>query len=700
MNYVVGVDIGGTFTDCVVVDEGGKVTIGKSLSTPADFAQGALNAANDAAQNAGLKNADELLSATQLFFHACTIGDNTLITRAGAKTGLILTKGFGDTLHMMRGKIAEGLTENEIAHRSALDKPEPFVPRKLVEEVPERIDYKGTELIRLDVEAAEQAIDRLVSKGVESIAVCFLWSIINDDHERQVAELLKKKYPNLFFTLSSDVTPYLGEYERSATTVFNAYIGPKISSYLRNLQRTLHSKGLKREPLIMQAYGGVLGIAATCKNAVGIIESGPAAGIVGTRFLGEHIGEKNILATDMGGTTFKVSVVRDGVIERDYKPVILRHSILSTKIWVESIGAGGGSIAWIDPDTGLLKVGPQGAGASPGPVCYDVGGAEPTVSDADLVLGYLNENYFLGGRMKLNKATTIEVIREKIAKLLKMTEVEAASGIYRIANSHMSDLIRKATVEKGHDPRNFVLFAFGGAAPVHASRYAAELGIRQVVVPLTASVHGATGLISSDVVYEYGKSDHMVVPIEATRVNENFSGLLDRALSDLRAAGFEDSDVLINRSVDMRYRYQVHELNVPFPAGTTAITAKEMEGLYTLFDDLYEKAFGQGSGYREAGKEILTLRLTATGPLKKPDIKAERVRRSDGAQALKGQRGVYFEEERKFVSTRVYDFTQLHPGVEFDGPAIIESPVTTIVVNPKDRAAMDEYFNIRIHLGA
>ena len=700
MNYVVGVDIGGTFTDCVVVDEGGKVTIGKSLSTPADFAQGALNAANDAAQNAGLKNADELLSATQLFFHACTIGDNTLITRAGAKTGLILTKGFGDTLHMMRGKIAEGLTENEIAHRSALDKPDPFVPRKLVEEVPERIDYKGKELIRLDVEAAGQAIDRLVSKGVESIAVCFLWSIINDDHERQLAELLKKKYPKLFFTLSSAVAPYLGEYERSATTVFNAYIGPKISSYLKNLQRVLHSKGLKREPLIMQAYGGVLGIAATCKNAVGIIESGPAAGIVGTRFLGEHIGEKNILATDMGGTTFKVSVVRDGVIERDYKPVILRHSILSTKIWVESIGAGGGSIAWIDPDTGLLKVGPQGAGASPGPVCYDGGGTAPTVSDADLVLGYLNENYFLGGRMKLNKAKTIEVIREKIAKLLKMTEVEAASGIYRIANSHMSDLIRKATVEKGHDPRNFVLFAFGGAAPVHASRYAAELGIRQVVVPLTASVHGATGLISSDVVYEYGKSDHMVVPIEATRVNENFSGLLDRALSDLRAAGFEDSDVLINRSVDMRYRYQVHELNVPFPAGTTAITAKEMEGLYTLFDDLYEKAFGQGSGYREAGKEILTLRLTATGPLKKPDIKAERVRRSDGAQALKGQRGVYFEEERKFVSTRVYDFTQLHPGVEFDGPAIIESPVTTIVVNPKDRAAMDEYFNIRIHLGA
>jgi N-methylhydantoinase A len=684
----------------VVIDENGAVTIGKSLSTPPDFSQGALNATADAANNLGLTGADELLKSTQLFFHACTIGDNTLITRAGAKTGLIMTKGFGDSLHMMRGKIAEGLTENEIAHRSALDKPQPFVPRKLVEEVPERVDYKGQELIRLDVGAAEQALDRLVSKGVESVAVCFLWSIMNDAHEKQLAEILKKKYPNLFFTLSSEVAPYLGEYERSATTVFNAYIGPKISSYLQNLQSVLRHYGLKREPLIMQAYGGVLGIEATCKNAVGIIESGPAAGIVGTRFLGEHIGEKNILATDMGGTTFKVSVVRDGVIERDYKPVILRYSILSTKIWVESIGAGGGSIAWIEPETGLLKVGPQGAGASPGPVCYDVGGSEPTVSDADLVLGYLNPDYFLGGRMKLNKAKTVDAIREKIAKPLKMTEVEAAAGIYRIANSHMSDLIRKATVEKGHDPRHFVLFAFGGAAPVHASRYAAELGIRQVVVPLTASVHGATGLISSDVAYEYGKSDHVIVPANIKQVNENFAGLLQKAYSDLRAAGFSQSDVRVQRSVDMRYRYQVHELNIAFAEGNAPIAEKELEVLYTRFDESYEKAFGQGSGYKEAGKEILTFRLTATGVLKKPDIRSETVKLSDGSQALKNQRDVYFEEEKRFVATRVYDFTKMSPGTAFSGPAIIETPVTTIVVNPRDRAEMDAYRNIRIHLGA
>src|SRR5262244_2903680 len=700
MNYVVGVDIGGTFTDCVLVDEEGNVTIGKALSTPADFSQGALNSVADAANNLGLKDADELLRATRLFFHACTVGDNTLITRAGGKTGLIMTQGFGDSLHIMRGKVAEGLTENELAHRSALDKPEPFVPRKLVEEVPERIDYKGSELIRLNLHAAEKAIDRLVAKGVESVAVCFLWSIMNDLHERQVAEIIKRKYPNLFFSLSSEVAPYLGEYERSATTVFNAYIGPKISSYLQNLQSRLRGRGLSREPLIMQAYGGLLGVEATCKNAVGIIESGPAAGVVGTRFLGEHIGERNILATDMGGTTFKVSVVRDGVIERDYKPVILRYNILSTKIWVESIGAGGGSIAWIDPETGLLKVGPQGAGALPGPVCYGVGGEEPTVSDADLVLGYLNEDYFLGGRMKLDKEKTLAAIRERIAGPLKMSEVEAASAIYRIANSHMSDLIRKATVEKGHDPRKFLLFAFGGAGPVHASRYAAELDIRQVVIPLTASVHGATGLISSDLVYEYGKSDHVVVPVESAHVNENFSTLLSRAVDDLRAAGFNQSDIQILRSVDMRYRYQVHELNVPFAPGMSAITDQEMEDLYARFDELYEQGFGQGSGYREAGKEILTFRLTATGLLKKPDIKREPIKSSDGKEAVKGERPVYFEEESKFISTPIYDFERMHPGMEFSGPAIIETPVTTVVANPGDCAAMDEYRNIRINIGA
>ena len=355
--------------------------------------------------------------------------------------------------------------------------------------------------------------------------------------------------------------------------------------------------------MIMQAYGGVLGIEATRRCAVGTIESGPAAGVVGSHTLGELIGEPNILATDMGGTTFKMSVVRDNILEKDYNPIFVRHSVLSSKIWVESIGAGGGSIAWIEPQSGLLKVGPQGAGAKPGPVCYALGGTEPTVSDANLVLGYLNENYFLGGRMTLDKTQATTAIREKIAKPLGLNDVEAASGIYLIANSHMSDLIRKATVERGYDPRSSVLFAYGGAGPIHASRYAAELGIQQVIVPLTASVHGANGLVSSDVIYEFGKSDNLRVPANVKRVNDNFSLLADKAFKELNAAGFAHDDIRIMRSVDMRYRNQIHEVNVPFPVGTSAISEKDLEELYSRFDAVYETLYGKGSAYREAGQE-------------------------------------------------------------------------------------------------
>jgi N-methylhydantoinase A len=697
--YIVGVDIGGTFTDCVVLSESGKISIGKALSTPDDFTQGAINAVADAARNLGLSSDEDILRCTRLFFHACTIGENTLITRAGAKTGLITTKGFADTLLMMRGRITDGLTDEEATHLAAMNKPAPFVPRRFIEEVLERIDYKGAIIMALDAADAEAALKKLVAKGVESVAVCLLWSVSNNAHEKLIADVLKRKYPALFFTLSHEVAPFVGEYERTATTVFNAYIGPKISAYLINLGRVLKSKGLKRDPLIMQAYGGVLGAEATCKNAVGTIESGPSSGVVGTQFIGTLIDEPNVIATDMGGTTFKVSVIRDGVIERDYKPVLLQHRILSTKIWVESIGAGGGSIAWVDAETGLLKVGPQGAGAKPGPVCYGLGGSEPTVSDANLILGYLNENYFLGGKMRLDRPGALTAIRDKIAQPLGMSELEAASGIYRIATAHMSDLIRKATVEKGHDPRNFALFAYGGAAPIHASRYAAQLGVKKVIVPLTASVHGATGLISSDVVYEYGKSDHLIVPVDLARVNETFAELVNQAVRDLHNAGFNFEDIKIARSIDMRYRYQVHELNVPFPAGTREITPDAMEQLYSRFDALYEKAYGQGSAYREAGREIIIFRVSAVGELRRPKIETATARKVNPEEALKGKRDVYFEDYGKFAPTPVYDFERLNPGSEISGPAIVETPVTTVVVNPPDRATMDELRNIVITTG-
>lgn len=699
-SYVVGVDIGGTFTDCVVVRDNGEMSFGKASSTPHDFAEGVLDAVRDAAKNLGLADVRQLLGATRLFYHACTIGDNTLITRAGAKTGLIATKGFGDAMLMMRGGITAGLPEAEAAHAAALTKPEPFVPKRLIAEVDERVDYEGDVLVKLTPEEIDGAVRKLVDRGCESIAVALLWSISNSDHEQMIGRYLKEKYPEIFVSLSSDAASFQGEYERTATTVFNAYIGPKIGTYLNNLRGLLRDHGLEREPLIMQAYGGVLDIDGSTQKAVGTIESGPASGVVACQFIGKLTGIGNIVAADMGGTTFKVGVVRNGALERDYHPIFLRHRLLSPKIWVESIGSGGGSIAWIDPGTGLLKVGPRGAGASPGPVCYRRGGTEPTVTDANLILGFLNPAYFLGGQIGLDVEGAERAIREQIAEPLGMTVTQAALAIYRIVNAQMADLIRNATIQRGHDPRGDTLFAFGGAAPAHASRFAAELGIKQVMIPATASVHSAVGLVASDVVYEEGVSERVQVPVSPARMNEVFAPLLAKIRSNLHKAGFADADITIQRSVDMRYRYQVHELNVPFPPGDGALTEADLETLYARFDALYEEAYGKGSAYRAAGKEIVTVRVTGSGALPKPALSAAARGATDASVARKGERPVLFAEFGSHRPTAIYDIRDMKPGMEIAEPAIIETPITTIVVNPGDLAVMDEFGNIRISIGA
>ncbi|MDE0032388.1 MAG: hydantoinase/oxoprolinase family protein [Deltaproteobacteria bacterium] len=698
MEYVIGVDIGGTFTDCVILDSNGKLSIGKALSTPHDFAVGVVDALENGAANLGLTGVEELLRSTRLFFHACTVADNTLITRTGARTALVVTGGFPDTFLMMRGDVTHGLTEAEASHVAALEKPEPLAPRSLTEEVQGRIDYRGSVLIDVDVQQIEEVAGRLAAKGVESVAVCLLWSIANNAHEKAVADVVHRRHPGIHVSCSSDVAPFLGEYERTATTIFNAYIGPRIASYLRNLQQGLADRGLGSDPLVMQAYGGMLGIEAASQRAIGALESGPAAGVVGSKFIGDLIGEPNVLAADMGGTTFKVSLVRQGVIERDYQPVFERYRILAPKIWVASIGAGGGSIAWIDRASGLLKVGPQGAGAAPGPVAYGVGGTEPTVCDADVALGYLNPDYFLGGRLALKKDAAVAAIEERIAGPLGMTVTEAASGIFRIINAHMSDLIRRCTVERGQDPREFTMVAIGGSAPAHASRCALQLGMRKVVIPLTASVHAATGLISADVTYEYGMSDHVVAPFDPGRLNAGFDTLRTRAAADLATAGFRDGGTEMLRSVDMRYRYQVNEINVPIP-GRGPLGDADLEQLYARFDDLYEQSFGQGAGYPEAGREMLSLRVTAIGKLARPAVHRSEAAPGDAREARKGTRAAHFEEHGDFVATDVYDFDRLSPGASLAGPAIIETPVTTIVVNPNDRAEMDEFRNIVIHIG-
>ena len=698
-NYIVGVDIGGTFTDCVAVSGEGGMTLGKASSTPRNFALGVLDAVRDAARNLGMEDERGLLQATRLFYHACTIGDNTLITRSGARTGLIATAGFGDTILMMRGGVVAGLPESEAHHMAALTKPDPLVPKRRIAEVNERVDFEGDVLVGLDEAEAEDAIRKLVDNGVESVAVSLIWSIANDCHERLLGKLLRQRYPDLFVTLSSEAASFQGEYERTATTVFNAYIGPRISAYLNDLRALLRDRGLQREPLVMQAYGGVLGVDDSVRKAVGTIESGPAAGVAACRYMGGLTGIDHIVAADMGGTTFKVGIIRDAVMERDYQPVFLRYRLLSPKIWVESIGAGGGSIAWIEEGTGLLKVGPRGAGASPGPVCYNRGGTEPTVTDASLILGYLNPEYFLGGQIALDVEAARRAVAEKVAEPLGMSVTEAAGAIHRIVNAQMSDLIRNATIQRGHDPRGDTMFAFGGACPVHAGRFAAELGIEQVVVPVTASVHGAVGLVASDVVYEEGVSDRSLVPVPPDRLNASFAPVLAKVRRSLEDAGFGDVDITLARSVDMRYRYQVHEINVPIPPGEAPLTEEDLEAVYARFDGLYEAAYGKGSAYRAAGREIVTLRVTGSGALPKPALRALEGG-GEASAARKGTRPVYFEEFGDFAPTVLYDVARMRPGMVIAEPGVIETPITTILINPGDRAVMDELGNVRITVGS
>ncbi|MDP2727127.1 MAG: hydantoinase/oxoprolinase family protein, partial [Dehalococcoidia bacterium] len=389
MAYFVGVDTGGTFTDCVIMDGDGKLVLGKSPSTPPDFAVGVLGAVGVAAESMGL-TLEDLLQQTVLFTHGTTVATNAMLTRSGARTGLITTEGFEDTIIMMRaiGRVV-GLTEEEIKHMVATNKPVPIVPRTLIKGVTERVDYKGAVLRALDKEAARRAIKELVDEGVEAIAVCFLWSFMNPTHEREVLRLIKEMYPGVFASISSDLTPKLGEYERTATAAINAYVGPATSRYIASFSDQLKGKGFAYVPLIMQAYGGCLPADRAVERPVEMIGSGPAGGVIGSKFMAELMGHNNVITTDVGGTSFDVGLIYGGVPELAKEPSIGQYRLMVPSIEIKSIGAGGGSIAWVEPVTNLLKVGPRSAGARPGPVCYDAGGTDPTVTDADLVLGYL-----------------------------------------------------------------------------------------------------------------------------------------------------------------------------------------------------------------------------------------------------------------------------------------------------------------------
>lgn len=696
-HHNVGVDVGGTFTDSVIVGTEGLLATGKALSTPDNFSEGVVNSVTSAADNLGITLA-RLLEDCDYFCHATTVAENALLTRTGVKAGLITTYGFEDTLLIMRGKgrIA-GLGEAAILHPVKTDKPAPLIPRPLIEGVLERVDYKGKILIPLSKAETAKAVSNLVSKDVDAIAVCLLWSFMQPKHEELIKEYIQQNHPDIFVTISSELAPMMGEYERTATTAINAYLGPITARYLKSLIAKLLGHGFKGNLLIMQAYGGLVPVERAVENSVALIESGPVAGVTGSMQLASKIGLSNVIAADMGGTTFKVGIIADRVVQYAVEPVIAQYNILTPRMDVSSIGAGGGSIAWIDPVTRSLRVGPRSAGAQPGPVCYDMGGDEPTVTDADLLLGYLNPKYFLGGSMILNKEKTIAAIEKKLCPYLSMNPQEAAESVYRITNAQMADLIHKVTVEKGHDPREFALFSYGGASPVHCCSYARELGIQKIVIPATASVHCAFGVVISDVVREYALSDRLTVPADPKKVSRTFRKLQNQAYSDLRNEGFKTGQIALNRFLEIRYRRQVHQIPTPLPL-VTNLTSKDMELVYAKFEDLYENAYGKGTAFREAGMEIVNFRLRAVGAARKVTSKEAAVEGRDARGALVDKRQIFSPIDEDYLSAPIYRYERLKPGNRVEGPAVIETSVTTIVVDADRVAQMDQLRNIVLEL--
>jgi N-methylhydantoinase A len=525
--------------------------------------------------------------------------------------------------------------------------------------------------------------------------VSLLWSIYNPAHEQRIRNIIKRVAPDIQVSLSSEAASSPGEYERTSTTAINAYTGKIVKDYLLGLRSTLSAHGYQGEVMVMQGYGGLLPASEAAEGAVGMIESGPAAGVIAAQFLAELMGDMDVIAADMGGTTFKVSVVQDGRIEYAREPMVGRYHYIAPKIEVFSIGVAGGSIVAIDQATGIPTVGPRSAGARPGPVCYGLGGTEPTLTDILLLIGYLDPTTFLRGSMELDVSSARRVFETKVAKPLDRSVEEAAFGIYQIATAQVFDLIHKITVERGLDPRDFVLHSFGGTGGLLAAMFGQELQVRRVVVPYTASVNCALGLVAADIVHEYSVARTVPIPTAASTINEIYSPLTIRALDQLRSEGISDDRIQLQWSIDLRYGRQVHEVRTPV---TFPIPLDE-DGVHCLvreFEKLYEQKFGRGSAFRGAGIEMTAFRLTARGLMPRPHIERFPLSRSSAESAKVGQRKIFIAAKNSMGPAAIYDFTRLRPGNEITGPAVIHTPITTIAIQDAQNARMDEFRNIVI----
>jgi N-methylhydantoinase A len=692
--YIIGVDTGGTFTDVVVLGDSGEVWTAKASTTPDDFSRGVMDAVSEAAKTVGIETSD-LLGQTTLFKHGSTVATNALITRNGCKVGFITTKGFEDTTEIMRaiGRV-DGLSDDEIKHVTWVTKPESFVPRERVLGVRERIDYQGNEIVPLNWDDVMEAIRRLIEgEKVEAIAVSLMHAWVNPRHEEEIRALTAEAGPHrkVYWSFGSSLSQVAGEYARANTAILNSYLGPTVERYLKDLENKLQQRGLQGPLLIMQGNGGVAHREHV--SAIANLQSGPAGGMIASAHIAGLLKHKNVITTDMGGTSFDVGLITEGYWRYAQEPIVERFRMLQPIIDIESIGAGGGTIAQVEAETTRLLVGPRSAGASPGPVCYDAGGEQVTVTDCDLALGIIDANYFLGGRKHLNKEKALRAIEEKIARPLKLKIHEAAAGIFDIVNAKMSDLIRRQVVRTGYLPEEFVIYAFGGAGPVHASGFAAELGIKQIYIFATSPVFSAFGAAAADVIRTHVMSCQYILPADPAVINQRLDRIEKEMATAMANEGFKPHQVQFRRYFTMRYRRQT--AGVEMPVGFDRFNTKRMADMQAAFEKKYQELYGVGAGYTKAGIEISEIRVDAVGKVAKPKLSAKRKTGGNARAALKGKRQVFFTRpQRKFIEARVYDYDRLAVGTVIRGPAIIELPFSTTLVPPEHKVSIDPYSNL------
>lgn len=682
--YRVTVDTGGTFSDFVFFNEdSGEISITKVPSTPKEPFQAVLNGVQE------LLDQGVAAKDISFFSHGTTVGTNGLLEEKGPRTGLLVTQGFRGIYEVMEQTRGYGPATYDLF----FEKPRLLAPPYYTEEIPERVDFRGEVLKPIDVESSLLAVQSLKKKGVESIAVCLLFSFLNPDHELKIKEIVEKEFPEASLSLSYEVLPQIREFYRLSTTVINAYIAPVMANYVSRLEGKLRELGIATPRLyIMQSNGGVSTFQGAAKKPVATVLSGPAGGVIASMGISERVGIKNIITFDMGGTSCDVALIHEG------NPVITTQGRISQRpislpmLDIHTVSAGGGTIARIDA-VGGLQVGPDSAGADPGPIGYDRGGEEVTITDANLVLGVLDPDHFLGGRMKLNKKKAEKFLEEKIAKPLGLSLLEAADGILRIINVKMEEAIKAVSSQRGYDIRDFTLVAFGGGGPMHAGRMALNLGIPSVLVPVTPGVTSALGLLMSDVKHDYVRSKLTgLKELDLDEINNLFAQLMEQARADLKGEGFDDSQIEMQPFLDLRYAGQGYELTVP--SMMPPLKPADLDLMRRRFDEQHEQAHGHKAESEPV--ELVSLRLISFGRVAQAKLSPAKPTGRKLEAAKTSERKIFFGKEHGIINCAIYSRDLLEPEHKIVGPAVIEQMDTTTVIHPGQEATVDSYRNLII----